>query len=850
MVRGAEKGEQVAAPWSRPAADVASSLGTSANGLTAREAARRLEARRRGTAAAGRRWTSPRLLANQFKSPITLLLLGAAALSLFLHDRSDALIVIGIVLAGALLGFWQERGSANAIDKLLSVVASTATVLRGGRETRVRLDDVVVGDIVILRAGSTVPADCLLLEALDLFVNEASLTGETYPVEKATGQVPAESRPGERTNSLFEGTYVVSGRARAIVVLTGSDTEFGKISQRLRLRAPETDFERGVRRFGYFLMEVTFVLILAIFAANVLLHRPVLDALLFSLALAVGLTPQLLPAVISVNLAHGARRMATRHVIVRRLASIENFGSMNVLCSDKTGTLTQGKVEVQSGLDAQGDISQRVGELAFVNASFESGFLNPIDDAIRRSGKFDLSGYKKLDEIPYDFTRKRLSILVSHQGSSLLTCKGAVKNILEVCKRVEFGPDVVVDLDGMRSDIEKRYEALSTEGFRVLAMAYRDMGARKAVTRKDESDMVFAGFLVLRDPVKEDITKTIARLKRLGVGLKMITGDNRFVAANIAGQVGLAAREIVVGEALESMSDDALLHLVGDTDVFAEIEPSQKERIVLALKKSGRVVGYMGDGINDVTALHAADVGISVDQAVDVAKETADIVLLKKDLNVLVDGVEDGRATFANTLKYVFMATSANFGNMFTMAGASLFLPFLPLLPKQILLTNLLTDFPEMTIARDGVDAELLARPRRWDVAFIRRFMLVFGPLSSVFDLITFAVLFALPGLSTAQIRTGWFMESVVSACMVVLVVRTRKRFWRSRPATALIATTITVAVVALFIPITPVAGVMGFAPLPAMYPFILLGIVALYMGSADLAKTRFYRRRGATRTA
>ena len=842
MARGSELDEGLSAPWSRPTDEVLSALGTSAKGLTAEEAARRLDARRSGDVRAGRRGSSLGLLLSQFKSPITLLLLGAAVLSLFLRDRTDALIVMGIVLASAMLGFWQERGSAHALDKLLSLVASTTTVLRGGREKRVHLDEVVAGDIVVLRAGSTVPADCVLIEALDLFLNEASLTGETYPVEKSPGVVPAEARTGQRTNSLFEGTYVVSGRARAVAVRTGGDTEFGKISRRLRLRPPETDFEHGVRRFGYFLMQVTFVLILAIFAANVLLHRPVLDAFLFSLALAVGLTPQLLPAIISVNLAHGARRMATRKVIVRRLASIENFGSMDVLCSDKTGTLTRGVVEVHAGLDAQGDSSRRVLELAFVNASFESGFLNPIDEAIRHSESFDISGYEKLDEIPYDFTRKRLSILVRHAGAVLLVSKGAVKNILEVCTRVEFGPDAIVDLDGMRTEIESRYESLSADGFRVLAMAYRDAGDRQTVSRKDETDMVFAGFVVLRDPVKPDITKTIGRLKGLGVGLKIITGDNRFVAASVAKEVGLSSHAIVVGDDLRNMSDDALLHLVGDSDVFAEIEPAQKERIVLALKRAGRVVGYMGDGINDVTALHSADVGISVDQAVDVAKETADIVLLKRDLNVLVDGVEDGRATFANTLKYVFMATSANFGNMFTMAGASLFLPFLPLLPKQILLTNLLTDFPEMTIARDGVDPELVARPRRWDVGFIRRFMLMFGPLSSVFDFLTFVVLFVLPNLSTAQIRTGWFMESVVSACMVVLVVRTRQRFWKSRPATALIGTTIVVAVVALLIPVTPVAGAMGFAPLPAMYPLILLGIVVLYMGSAELAKTRFYR--------
>ena len=690
--------------WSISVTEMHQKLETTKDGLTGDEARARLARYGANLLKPPKRsdvWT---LLLNQFKSPIILILFFATGLSFFLRDPVDAFIILSIVLVSGLLGFWQERGASNAIAKLLSIVQIKAEVLRDGSSKEIPVEEIVPGDIVILNAGDIVPGDGLVQESKDLFVDEAMLTGETFPVEKAAALLPVETPLGQRTNALWMGTHVVSGSATALVVRSGKETEFGKVSERLKLRPQETDFEHGIRRFGYFLMEITLVLVVAIFAINVYLARPVLDSFLFSLALAVGLTPQLLPAIISINLSHGAKRMAQKKVIIKRLASIENFGSMNVICSDKTGTLTEGIVHVQSACDVEGAPSDKVLLHAYLNAFYETGFTNPIDEAIRAHRQFDLSGYQKQDEIPYDFLRKRLSILVSQGDTHLMVAKGALSNVLAVCSSAETGNGTIVDITAVQDQIEKLFEEFSRKGFRTLGIAYKNMGSESRISKDHEMGMTFSGFLVLFDPPKPNIIETITSLKNLGVTLKIITGDNHLVAANVSQQMGLSDTKILTGQDLRQLSDAALLKRVADADVFAEIEPNQKERIILALRKAGNVVGYIGDGMNDASALHASDVGISVESAVDVAKDAADIVLLEKDLGVLVQGVREGRATFANTLKYVFMATSANFGNMFSMAGVSLILPFLPLLPKQILLTNLMTDFPEKTIATDSVD--------------------------------------------------------------------------------------------------------------------------------------------------
>src|SRR5512139_2200544 len=803
--------------WGVPAADLLRQLDTTRQGLASADAERRLDRVGPNVLQSRRRAGELILLLGQFKSPLILILLFAAGLSFFLHDSADALIILGIVLASGVLGFWQERGAAHAVDKLLAVVQTKATALRDGAPKEIPVAEVVPGDVVVLSAGKSIPGDCLVLESKDLFLDEATLTGETYPVAKTAERVAPDAPLGQRANTLFMGTHVVSGSAVAAVVRTGTATEFGKVAERLRLRSPETEFERGVRRFGYLLMEVTLVLVIAIFAINVYFHRPVLEAFIFSLAVAVGLTPQLLPAIISINLAHGAKRMALGKVIVRRLSSIENFGSMNVLCCDKTGTLTEGVVRVHSAMNLEGQESEEVLRYAYLNAFFETGLVNPIDEAIRTHRQFDLSGCRKLDEVPYDFIRKRLSVLVADKDRHVLVTKGALAEVLAVCSTAKTAEGADIPIAAVRDQIDARFRDLSGQGFRTLGIAWRDVGSVSHVTRDQESAMAFAGLLVLFDPPKAGIGVTISDLKRLGVLVKMITGDNRLVAAHTSAQVGLSNPQLLSGTDLRRMSDAALLSRVNEVDVFAEIEPNQKERIILALMNSGNVVGYMGDGINDASALHAADVGISVESAVDVAKEAADIVLLERDLGVLVQGVQEGRITFANTLKYVFMATSANFGNMFSMAGVSLFLPFLPLLPKQILLTNLFTDFPEMTVATDNVDHELVQKPQRWNIKFIRNFMLTFGILSSIFDYATFGVL-QLLGSTAQQFRTGWFLESVVSASLIVLVVRTRKPFFMSRPSRPLAAATCLVAGGTIVLPYTPLAAVFDFVPLGLWY--------------------------------
>jgi Mg2+-importing ATPase len=829
--------------WSTAAKDLLTMLQVTKDGLTNTEAKKRLINYGANRLKPQKRSDAFTLLISQFKSPIILILLSATALSLFLHNLVDASIILSIVVISGMLGFWQEYSASNAVAKLLAIVQIKAEVFRDGKQQEIHIEEIVPGDIVILNAGDIVPGDCLLLEAKDVFVDEAMLTGETFPVEKEVSVLPANTALAQRSNTIWMGTHIVSGSAKALVVLTGKNTEFGKVSERLILKSPETEFERGIRRFGYFLGEVTLVLVVIIFAINVYLQRPVLESFLFSLALAVGLTPQLLPAIISINLAHGAKKMAEKKVIVKRLASIENFGSMNVICSDKTGTLTEGVVQLKAALDVNGIASDKVFLFAYLNAYYETGFTNPIDEAIRINRKMDVKEYKKEDEIPYDFLRKRLSISVIHGDSHLMVTKGALTNILEVCSSAETSEGTTVDIATIQNQIEKSFEEFSNQGYRTLGLAYKNIASQSPINKSDEKNMTFLGFLTLFDPPKANIAETIASLKKLGVSLKVITGDNHLVAASISKKMGLKDNKIITGPQLYQMSDGALLRRVGTIDVFAEIEPNQKERIIIALRKAGNVVGYMGDGINDASALHAADVGISVDSAADVAKDAADIVLLEKDLSVLIDGVKEGRTTFANTLKYVFMATSANFGNMFSMAGVSLFIPFLPLLPKQILLTNLMTDFPEMTIATDNVDDEMVDHPRRWDIKAIRKFMITFGLVSSVFDYLTFGLLLLVLHANESQFRTGWFLESVISASMIVLVIRSRKPFFKSRPGKYLLIATISIAFITLILPFTPLGSIFGFSPLAFSTYILILLIVVVYVVAAEITKTIFYKK-------
>lgn len=836
--------EDTAAFWSLPAGEVLRALDTGLDGLTSGAAAERLLSVGPNRLKEVRRTAGLQLLLRQFASPLVLMLAFAAALSLGVHEANDAVIILAILLASGLLGFWQEWGAADAMRRLLALVAVRATVLRDGREREVPLEEIVPGDLVLLSAGAVVPADALLLESNALFVDEAALTGETYPTEKQPGQVPADAPLARCTPALFLGTHVVSGTARAIVTRTGRTTELGRISSHLGLRPPETEFERGLQRFGYLLLRITALLVLAIFAVNVFLDRPVIQSFMFSLALAVGLVPELLPVIVSINLARGARRMARAKVIVKRLTAIENLGSMDVLCSDKTGTLTEGKVRLRSALAVDGSESERVLFYAWLNAALESGFANPIDQAVRAQRSFDLDGWRKLGEVPYDFIRKRLSVLVERQGERLLVTKGALSQVLAVCSQAETAQGQV-PLESVRPAIESRFAELSECGFRTLGVALRTVPpSHPAAAAKDlEAEMTFLGLLAFFDPPKPEMARTLEEIAAAGIGFKVITGDSLAVASHLARQVGVASPAAVTGSDLRRMSDLALARRALEVDVFAEVEPNQKERIILALRKTGHVVGFLGDGINDAAALHAADVGISVDSAVDVAKEAADVVLLERDLGVLVEGVREGRRTFANTLKYIFITTSANFGNMVSMAGASLFLPFLPLLPTQILLNNFLSDFPALAIATDRVDPELVDRPLPWNLRFIRDFMIIFGGISSVFDFLTFGALLWLLKASPGQFRSGWFVESVMTELLILLVIRTRRAFFRSRPSLALEIATVLVTVASVAILYLPVNRLFELEPLPLPYLALLGAITLAYALASEATKGWFFRR-------
>jgi len=831
--------------WSKPVDIIIRNLNSSEDGLSEQDAIDVLRRTGPNLIRTREKITPFGIFLNQFKSPILLILIGATVISAFLQDWTDAIIILLIVMGSTLLSFFQEFNANTTAEKLQKQISLTTIALRDKKAISVPTDSIVPGDVVLLSAGSLIPADGIVLEANDFFVNQAVLTGETFPVEKQPGMVTENSGLSERTNSVFMGTNVRSGSAKVLVVETGRNTAFGQIANRLSLRPPQTEFELGIKRLGYLLTEVMFVLVIGIFFFNVLFHKPVLDSLLFSIALAVGLTPQLLPAIININLSKGSQTMANHGVIVRRLESIENFGSMDILCTDKTGTLTEGVVQLDDALDVNGKPSDQVKLYAYLNAQMQTDMANPLDEAITRMGANGAEEYEKLDEIPYDFIRKRLTVIATKKNSStVMITKGALKNVLSVCHQTQIDEEVkAIDKD-IESKIFDLFEKWSAQGFRVLGVAIKTIPAQDhPYTITDETDMTFMGFLLFFDPPKAGVEETIQELSKLGVQLKIITGDNKLVALHTGKMVGLANAKVITGEELDTLHDEALWHVVEDTTIFAEVDPTEKERIILALKKRGHVVGYMGDGINDAPSLHSADVGISVANAVDVARESADLVLLKQDLDVLREGIIQGRKTFANTMKYVFMATSANFGNMFSMAGASLFLPFLPMLPKQILLINFLTDLPEMTIASDRVDDVFVERPHRMDINFIRRFMLTFGALSSVFDYATFAILMWVIKANEATFHTSWFIESILSAGVVVFAIRTRLPFIRSKPSRAMLIVTAIVIAVTLYLPYSPLSRILGFIPLSIPLLLIILGIVIMYFFSAEITKHWFYKR-------
>ncbi|MCA3480351.1 MAG: magnesium-translocating P-type ATPase [Rhodobacter sp.] len=834
--------------WALGADAVAASLGSGVTGLTAQQAAAQLAALGPNSVEDAPRLTALRLLLRQFESPLVLILAIAAVLSLVLQQWVDAGIILAIVLGSSLLGFYQEYRASTAVEDLKKRLALTARVLRDGVEQVLPVTQIVPGDVILLSAGNLIPADGLVIEAQDFLVSEASMTGESFPVEKRPGKIAADAPLAGRTNSVFLGSSVRSGTARVLVVTTGRRTEFGTIAARLHARQPETDFARGVRQFGFLLIRVMVVIVIFVLSVNLLLDRPLVESLLFAAALAVGLSPELLPAIISVTLSAGARAMGRRGVIVRRLDAIENLGSMTILCTDKTGTLTEGTIVLCEALDTAARPSDAVRHLAYVNAALETGIENPLDAAIVAAARTDgltTEGLTKIDEIPYDFMRRRLTIVVAERsdpGHHLIITKGAFANVLDRCAAVDRNGGAVPLDQAARAQLDAVFREKGQEGFRVLALATRRVAARSGYDQDDERDMLFRGFLVFLDPPKPEARETIGQLARLGIAIKVISGDNRHVTAHMARSVGLDAPLILTGEDLAAMRDEALWHLAPRPDLFVEIDPQQKERIVRALQRTGHSVGYLGDGINDAPALHAADVGISVAGAVDVARESADIILLSRDLDVLRQGVEDGRRTFANTLKYISITTSANFGNMISMALATPLLPFLPLAAKQILLNNFLSDLPSLAISGDNVDPERLSRPQRWNVGEIRRFMIVFGLISSVFDLLTFGVLLHVFKAGEGVFQTSWFMISLLTELAVVLVLRTRKPVFRSRPGRLLLWSTLAVAVATFAIPfLGGVSALFGFVPLSAGALAAVVAIVGGYMVATEIAKSWFF---------
>jgi len=827
--------------WSLPADQILGRLQSSERGLTISDAAERLAQTQQLQARKRSAWV---LLLDQFKSPIILLLFGSAVLSFSIpSEQTNAWIIVFILLASGLLGFWQELSAADAVAKLMRMIDTRTTVIRDGQDCEIPLNGIVPGDVIRLSAGNVIPGDCRLLQSRDLFLNEAALTGESFPVEKGTDVLPEQTGLSHRINCVFLGTHVISGLGMAVVVGTGPHTEFGKISERLEHKPPETGFERGLKNFGQLLIKIVVVITVVLFSVKVgIQHLPVTDSLLITLALAVGMTPQLLPAITSVVLSAGAKAMARHQVIVKQLLSIENLGGMTILCSDKTGTLTEGVIHLEAAQNAAGESCERVAQYAYLNAFFQTGFANPIDRAICDHHPFDTAGIEKLDEIPYDFVRKRLSVRIQQDGQKLLVTKGALANVLEVCSHVELSTGELVDLRSQIDAIHQHFARLSDEGLRVLGLAIRTDDVAH-VSKSDEREMTFLGFLVFSDPPKCDARQTLEELKKLGVGLKIITGDNRAVAATISRRVGIESPKIITGHDLRTFSHEALRQRAREADVFAEVEPNQKEQIIRALQQSGAVVGYMGDGINDASALHAADVGISVASAVDVAREAAQVVLLKQDLGVLVQGVREGRRTFSNTLKYIFFAIAANFGYMFSLAVASLFLPFDPLLASQILLVNLLADFPAMALATDSVDPEQIERPRRWDVGFILRFMISFGFASSIFDFITFGAILVTFGSADHELfRTGWFVESTLTGLIILQVIRTQRPFFLSRPGTLFLAVQAVVAVIVVALPFSSLAGSLGFVPLPPRMMVIIFVITLLYGIGMEGIKWVFYK--------
>ena len=841
-------------------------LSASERGLDAEQVDQRLEQFGPNVAGHANKKGALAELWDRFKNPLVVQLLVIAGVSAWMDDVPSAVVVGVMVVLSVALSYVQETRSTKAVERLLAMVKATATVLRGGKEQEVKLADIVPGDVVVLAAGSIIPADLRLIAAKDFFVSQAALTGEAMPVEKSAAPCDTAGKSAlDLPNAVFQGSNVLSGTARGLVVNTGTKTYFGSISDKLQAQRVLTSFDRGIHDFTWLMIRFMVVMVAIVFLVVGGTKGNWLEALLFGLAVAVGLTPEMLPMIVTVNLSKGALKMSQKKVIVKRLNSIQNFGAMDILCTDKTGTLTQDRIVLERHVDVTNRESDDVLRYAYMNSYYQTGLRNLLDEAILAHRDLDVErSCRKVDEIPFDFQRRRMSVVLDYEGDHVLICKGAVEEVFSVCSRYQVDDEIFPLIDMLKRDLLEEYESLSADGYRVLAIAYREFPRTQEVfsAAADESDLILLGYVAFFDPPKETATAALEALRRAGVATKILTGDNALVTTKICRDVGLPIERLVTGDQLRGLSDDELTKLAQETTVFARLSPSQKDDIIRALQRSGHVVGYMGDGINDAPAMKTADVGISVDTAVDVAKESADIILLKKSLLVLEDGIIEGRRVFGNILKYVRMGASSNFGNMFSMVGASALLPFLPMAPIQVLVNNLLYDFSQVGIPLDRVDEEYVQKPRKWDIELIKRFMLWLGPVSSLFDYTTFALMMfvfgcrrfsdpaagpALKAHLEALFHTGWFVESLMTQTLVVHIIRTKKiPFIQSTASLALSVTTLVVIVIAALLPYSPLAGPLGLVPLPGAFWGWMAATLLAYCALAHVVKTAFLRTYGA----
>ncbi len=839
--------------WREPADRLLRRLAATKDGLDAASARTRLAQYGLNDAAAGKRRSRILQFLAKFCNPLIIILLIASGMSAAAGDIASFVVIAVIVLLSTILDFVQEARAQNAVESLRHSVAVQATVRRDGQTVSLPIDQLVPGDIAELIAGDLVPADCRLLESRDLYVNQALLTGEPYPAEKLANDAAFGAViPTDASNAVFAGTSVISGTAVILVCRTGGQSALGHLAASLSERPPATAFAMGIRKFSLLIMRFTIFMVLFVLVVNVYFNRPMLESIMFAVALAVGLTPELLPMIVTVTLARSALQLSKHRVIVKRLSAIHDLGAVDMLCTDKTGTLTEATIKLVRTVDGFGAPCDRAFEAACINSHFESGMKSPLDDAIVSARPFDMSVWRKIDEVPFDFERRRISVLVEHDGKRQLIVKGSPEEVLRLCGQYGSADGTTRDLDeATRKRFSATLDGLGAEGYRALGVASRWVGAAQAnAAIGDETALEFLGFAVFLDPPKASAGATIRELAEAGVGIKVLTGDNEQVTRHVFQEIGVPVTGVLTGAEMQSMSDEALLGRLPRVNLLCRINPQQKHRVLLALKRLGLVVGFLGDGINDAPALHAADVGISVDGAADVARAAADLILLDHDLSVVREAVTAGRNTVQNVSKYVLMGASSNFGNMFSMAGAALILPFLPMLPLQILLNNLIYNVSEVAIPFDNVDSEAVVGPVSWDVKLIERFMLVFGPLSSVFDFLTFYAMLHLFGASAALFQTGWFIESMVTQLLVVFCIRTRRLALRSRPGRLLFGMTVGAAVLAVLLPLLPIGHWFGFVRPPPLFYAYLSAATLAYLGLVELAKIPFYRKIGRAKPA